>query len=398
MRKEYKILLIEDNLGDARLISEMLSELDDVRCRLDHSFRLSSGLERLRKENYDVVLLDLGLPDSRGLNTLKSVNAQAVRIPIVIMTGLEDEELATTAVQLGAQDYLLKMQIDGNLLLRAIRYAIERKKVEEKLEDNARELKELNARLSEINSSKDKFFSIMSHNLRSPFNSLLNLSRTMVEEFETLSPEELKKWSGYIYESSRNLFNLVENLLQWSRLERGEVEFSPVEIELYPEIAYNMKLFKGSLLKKNIASEIQVEDNTYAYADPNMVDSILQNLISNAIKYTKSGGKITVSSSESPEWVEICVSDTGIGMEEQEIADLFRIDRRQSRQGTEKEGGTGLGLILSKELVEKHGGRISVESEPGKGSAFKFTLPKQAAESFDKNEDENKTVSLDVES
>lgn len=376
MDQDYiKLLLIEDNIGDARLINEMINEVHDVRFRFEHAFRLSTGLEKLEKNLYDVVLLDLGLPDSQGLDALKKVHAAAANLPIIIMTGLEDEALAVKAVQMGAQDYLLKLQIDSYVLVRSIRYAIERKKSQESLQKNALELAELNKKLQEANASKDKFFSIFSHDLKSPFQGLLGLSKALAEEYSSLSEEERLKYARYLNSTTQHLYNLIESMLQWSRIETGKIKFQPVEIELHMEAAYILSLLNGRLIKKNISVVNNIDQSARAYADPDLLNSVLQNLISNAIKFTNPGGKICLSLFESSPDVGVAVTDNGVGISEEVLQNLFRLDVRESRSGTEEEKGTGLGLIICKEIIEKHGGKIWAESQLGKGATFKFTLP-----------------------
>jgi len=257
---------------------------------------------------------------------------------------------------------------------------LEQKKVQ--LENSKSALEELNHQLSEseaelrtLNASKDKFFAILAHDLRSPFTSLIGLSSIVINDFDTLTKDEIKSFSLNINRSAKNVFNLLENLLQWSRIQTGRMDYKPEKIDLYEIIQDTVNLIIGNAVKKNIDIVSEVPLGSYVIADRNMLTSVLQNITSNAVKFTHSGGKIKISASEKKGEFEIKISDTGIGIKSSDLNKLFRIDVHHTTTGTGNEKGTGLGLILCKELVERNNGRISVESEYQKGSAFIFTLP-----------------------
>ncbi len=236
------------------------------------------------------------------------------------------------------------------------------------------EIKRYSKELEESNASKDKFFSIISHDLRSPFQGLLGLANIVTEEFDDLTKEELKEFLANINRSSKNLFNLIDNLLQWSRLQRKKIDIELIQNNLYSDIYYNINLLKPNADSKFLSIIVDVKKDLDVYSDSNAFNSILQNLLSNAIKFTKPGGKIEISAIEKNGFIEIIISDTGVGIPEEVIPLLFRTDNQHSTQGTEKETGTGLGLVICKELVEMQGGKISVKSKKDFGSAFAFTL------------------------
>lgn len=261
-------------------------------------------------------------------------------------------------------------------------YIEELHKSRDVISGNAAKLQELNSKLMEsekqlrqLNESKDKFFSIISHDLRSPFNSLLGLTDLLKNEIDEFSKEEIQLFSANVYSSAKQLLNLVDELLEWSRIQTGKIDFEPVECDLYVIVSGIITLLKGNADKKRIEIVNQVKKNSIIYADEYMVNSIIRNLITNAIKFTHEGGRVVVSEKCEGNAAEISISDTGIGIEEEEISKLFVIGGKRSSPGTASEKGTGIGLILCKELVEKHGGRIWVESKLGEGSAFNFTLP-----------------------
>jgi PAS domain S-box-containing protein len=251
------------------------------------------------------------------------------------------------------------------------------------MERNAKELGLLNAQLTsselelkELNASKDKFFSIIAHDLRSPFTSLIGLSGIIVNDCDTLNKDEIKAFATGINKSAKNIFNLLENLLQWSRIQTGGMEFNPTRIDMCEVAEQTISMLMGNALKKNIELCSEVPLGSYVYADKNMISSVLQNLAANAVKFTSSGGTVKIFCRENNDGLEISVKDNGIGINEKDIKKLFRIDVHHTTMGTANEKGTGLGLALCKELVEKNRGNICVHSQPCEGSIFSFTLPK----------------------
>ncbi len=244
----------------------------------------------------------------------------------------------------------------------------ERKKAEEKLIKYADELKTLNA-------SKDKFFSIISHDLRSPFNSLLGITEYISQSYDDLTQKEIRDSVKNIYNSSQKLYNLILNLLEWSRLHTGRFEIDKAEIELQALVEEMKSLYSESARAKNINIYTEIPDNLNILADKYMIETIFRNLISNAIKFTNDGGKVKIIASAKGSFAEIAVIDNGVGISKENLNDLFKIDEQFRRDGTANEKGTGLGLILCREFIEKNNGTINVESEEGKGSRFLITIP-----------------------
>lgn len=243
-----------------------------------------------------------------------------------------------------------------------------RKLAEEKINQYVGELKELNA-------TKDKFFSIIAHDLKNPFNNILGFSELLKEEVDDNDIEAIKQYANLIYSSAHQTFRLLENLLDWANTQQGHMLFRPENLplnEIASEITETLQQFA---IKKNIDIKNTINEEIIVFADRNMLKSILRNLVTNAIKFTPKNGKIEISSSIHEQQVEITVYDNGIGMDEKTCEQLFSLDVNHTTKGTENENGTGLGLILIKEFILKHGGKLSVASEIGKGSAFKFILP-----------------------
>jgi PAS domain S-box-containing protein len=236
-------------------------------------------------------------------------------------------------------------------------------------------LKESETKLRQLNVDKDIFISILSHDLKSPFNNLLGLSEILTEDIRKLDMDEIEDIANNINKAARNTFNLLEDILMWARTQQGKIPFKPQNLN-FTDICKNiLEVLKPNADAKNITFNFSSEDQINVFADIDMSKTVLRNLVSNSIKFTNSGGKITINAEQNSGDVTISVSDNGIGIPPDNLAKLFNISEVLSTKGTAGETGTGLGLILCKEFVEKHGGKIWVESEVGKGSDFKFTLP-----------------------
>lgn len=241
-----------------------------------------------------------------------------------------------------------------------------------------KELQQLNAQLSEINAAKDKFFSIVAHDLRSPFQGLLGFSTILLEELEGLSISELKRYIGHIHQSTRGVFNLLDNLLTWSRLQLGKLEVILSEINpnhLADEVFHSLK---ANAVNKEITLHNLIPEDVTILADENMLRTVIQNLVSNALKFTNSGGSITVKYTSDELHHIISVSDTGVGIDEDKLDVIFRIDQSISTRGTKGEEGTGLGLILCYEMIKAHKGALTVSSRKDEGSTFTIILPQKA--------------------
>jgi signal transduction histidine kinase len=244
------------------------------------------------------------------------------------------------------------------------------------LEESAKELSLLNQKLNESNLNKDKFFSILAHDLRSPFSALLGFAEFLSNHIEELTEDEIKEFSQRIYKSLNNLFKLIEDLLQWSRIQTGRIDYAPVKFDLHRVADETLEIFQVNSSQKEIEVKNNIARNSFVFADEDMISRVIGNLLSNAIKFTPRKGKITLSAAEKEGFLQFTISDTGVGISSDNMQRLFKIEQTLTTEGTEKERGTGLGLILCKEFVEINHGSISVKSEPGKGSNFIILLPK----------------------
>ncbi len=245
----------------------------------------------------------------------------------------------------------------------------ERKKAEEGIKVH-------NEELQKINAEKDKFFSIIAHDLRSPFNGFLGLTQLMAEELDGMTLKEIQKIALGLQTAANNLFGLLENLLEWSRVQQGLLPFSPKPLELSQFINESISFVLDPAKLKDIAVDFIIPENLIAFADEYMLQTVLRNLVSNAVKFTPHHGKVEISAKRDlDDFIIISVKDTGIGINDDMIKDLFKIDISTNRRGTMGEPSSGLGLILCKEFIEKNSGRIWVESKEGEGSVFHFTVP-----------------------
>jgi signal transduction histidine kinase len=268
------------------------------------------------------------------------------------------------------------------LLFAFIQYRIrklelDKQKLQRKVEEQTSEISRKNEELLAINSEKDKFFSIIAHDLRGPFSSLMMLTHEMAEGIQDLHKEEIGEILKVIKSSSENLFRLLENLLNWARIKQGKMPFSPMKIELSSFFTESLSLLILQAEVKKIDIAINISPGLSIYADRNMLQAVLRNLVSNAVKFTHSGGKIRVNAIEVDNQTMISVIDNGIGMNHDLLLKMFHIDEKSNRSGTDGEISTGLGLLLCKEFIEKHDGQIWVESEEDKGSSFHFSVPMQ---------------------
>ncbi len=231
-------------------------------------------------------------------------------------------------------------------------------------------------RLHQLNADKDRFISILGHDLKSPFNNLLGLSEVLTEDISKLDKDKIEILANQIHTTAQNTYNLLEDILKWARTQQGRIPFKP-QILNFRDICIDIfNILSPNANAKNIAINYSAPDNINIFADIDMLKTVIRNLVSNAIKFTNNGGAINISAEQTASNVTISVSDNGMGIEPDDITKLFNISEVLSTKGTAGEKGTGLGLLFCKEFVEKHGGKIWVESEVGKGSDFKFTLPK----------------------
>lgn len=262
------------------------------------------------------------------------------------------------------------------------RQIVELRDQEERLEAQGMELVELaegastmRDELDTLNKQKDKFFSIIAHDLKSPFNALLGFSSILQSRGAELDKQKVAEYGNLIHQAAGQAFKLLEDLLDWARLQMGRMDYDPQSLDIADEFDNSISLFQSAARAKNIELKSDSKTGLNVHADRYMVDAILRNLVNNAIKFTPEDGEVTLSARPSGQWVEVRVTDNGVGIPADKLNRLFHIEEKTTTKGTAGETGTGLGLHLCKELVEKHGGEIAIDSIEGTGSTFRFTLP-----------------------
>jgi signal transduction histidine kinase/ligand-binding sensor domain-containing protein len=274
------------------------------------------------------------------------------------------EVLVSTAIAVMVYVYLLKSRTN-----RLLKYQ------NQQISQANEALRKSEKNLMELNATKDKFFSIISHDLKNPFASLLSISELMVESFDHTEKEDHRAGFKKIHQSVKHLLDLLENLLTWSRSQRGRIKYDPVRFNLTTLIQENINLHKLLAEKKGIMLLSPEQDEVHAYGDRDMINSVIRNLVTNAVKFTEKDKKVEIRVQTDEEKIAVSIVDEGIGIAPEHMEKLFRIDEKFKSTGTAGEKGTGLGLIICREFVEKNGGEITVTSKPGKGSTFSFTIP-----------------------
>ena len=361
------ILVIDDNPA------ELGGVLDQLMLAGFKTLVAPSGeraLQQLEHVQPDLILLDVLMPGIDGFETCARLKANDATkdIPVIFITVLTDTLDKIKGFELGGVDYITKPFQHEEVIARVNTHLTIRR--------FQKQLEEQNARLRELNARKDKFLSMIAHDLRSPFSSLRGLIQFTAENIGEWDKSKLEEVIKLLDISTENLYALIENLLTWSRIQRGVIEYQPRSLDLREVVVRNINLIKTIAEQKEITIKNNIKASLPAYGDTNMIDAVVRNLLSNALKFTHPGGSVSVTATQDTQFVKISVTDTGIGLSKKNIAKLFRIDDRYKQLGTAREKGTGLGLLLCKEFIEKNGGKIGVESKVDKGSTFFFTLPK----------------------
>ncbi|MEN8121498.1 MAG: HAMP domain-containing sensor histidine kinase, partial [Bacteroidota bacterium] len=308
----------------------------------------------------------------RGTNSDKLLNEEGVAFNIKVIPPFWR-----------TKGFLFMMLVLAILAVTSIYSFLVKLKTNKILEEKNHELEDANSRLIEsqqnlkvLNDTKDKFFSIIAHDLRNPFNPLLSLTELLHDDYDSFDEKERRDFIKDIRNGAKRLYDLLENLLQWSLSQTKQIKFSRIRLEMNELISKNIDLLRINSDKKNINIINDVKNGTYILADENMINSIIRNLLNNAIKFSSDGTKITISSIDTGLKYQFAVKDEGFGIKPEYIDTLFDFGFSKTRIGKSNERGSGLGLILCKEFVEKNNGEIKVESEMGKGSAFYFTAQK----------------------
>ncbi|MBE8967609.1 hybrid sensor histidine kinase/response regulator [Nostocales cyanobacterium LEGE 12452] len=385
------ILLVEDSASDAHLLHRIFRNAEQEQWQMLHVERLSEAIEASRENStstldnsqigskkqrrFDLVLLDLSLPDSIGLNTLKEFRAAVPDIPVVVLTGVDDEDLALQALAEGAQDYLVKDKITIQRLVRAIRYAIERSEILNQLRESEERTRQALAKEQELNELKSNFVAMVSHEFRTPMTTIRTAVDILEYNSNKLTDTRRTKYFDRIQNAINQMLNLLDEILFLSKTEAAKLEYKPTLLNLEnfcSELTDIFQLNVGS--KHNIIFTCQGE-STQAQMDEDLLNCILTNLISNAIKYSPENDTIWFDLICKDRLAIFQIKDRGMGIPLKDQTHLFQTFYRASNVGVIQ--GTGLGLTIVKKCVDLHGGHIQLESEQGVGTTVIVTLPLQ---------------------
>jgi len=380
-----EVLIVDDRQENLYTLDRMLRALDvEVVQALSGAEALNLALER----DFCVAIVDIQMPEMDGYQLVELLrsNADTSTLPVIFVSAIySDEYHHRKGYEAGAVDFMSKPFMPDILLSKVKVFADlyrQRRALEEEVQRRRQAeaaLQEANLALSKLNADKDKLLSIISHDLRGPFNIVLGNAQLLIKELDRLSKPDIKGTTYSIYSGARAAYNLLENLLTWSQMQgAGGIEFRPEPIELRGLAHETLEVLEQTAAQKEIGVRNLIAPGLWVQADRHMLETVIRNLASNALKFTPRGGQVTLAARADSAVVTVSVKDTGIGISPADIAKLFRLDPQHTTLGTEKERGSGLGLIICKEMVEQNGGQISVESELGAGTTVEFTVPRAA--------------------
>lgn len=403
-KENLRILIVDDNPNNLYSLNELIKENFPVKI-----VEASSGFEALRiinEQPIDLCLMDVQMPEMDGFETAKLIRTRpkTAHIPVIFITANDpNKTLMDKGLHAGGLDYLTKpiddvqivhmlhmylrflererninSELDDKVQVRTSELQNANKKLKIEIEERKKiekALLESESKLQEAIAAKNTFFSIIAHDLRNPFNAVIGFSNFLKDNLSNLDKKEIEEYTGYINESANSAFNLLNNLLDWARSQTNMISYNPEKFNVAEVIESTLAILSGEAHKKDITVINEINQKVWTVADKNMISAVFRNLISNAIKFTTNGGKVSIYSKLVDGFHEFTIEDTGVGIKKEDIEKLFRIDTKISTTGTAMETGTGLGLILCREFLEKNGGEIFVESEVGKGTRFKFSLP-----------------------
>ena len=382
------ILIVDDVPDNLKILGSILKSEGYI---LRPVLNGPMALKVAETERPDLVLLDIIMPVMDGFEVCNCLKADPnlKDVPVIFISALNDTDNIVKALTMGGADFItkpfkaeeVKARIATHLENSSQRKELELQRKELELQKKELELQkkvlELQKKeLLDVIATKNKFFSIIAHDLRGPLGGFMGLTGILADEFLDFTQSEQMEMISDMSHSARNMYNLLENLLEWAQMQRGNMEFQPQLLNIKDVVDECLKSAAESARGKDIEIIADLADEQEGYADKNMLQGVIRNMVSNAIKFTHKGGKVIVSVGlETGNLLGISVKDSGIGMTDQMLSNLFQIGTNVKRKGTEGELSTGLGLLLCKEFVEKLGGKIRVTSVPNKGSDFHFTIP-----------------------
>ncbi len=373
MKKQPTILIVDDNPENLGVLGNIVSENGYIPGFATNG---TLALTSIKEESPDLILLDIMMPDIDGFEVCRRLKKDATlaEIPIIFLTAKTEKDDVIAGLELGAVDYVTKPFNKKELIARVNTHL--------ELQAAKQDLREALAVKEEAIATKDKLFSIIGHDLGNIFCGLQGFAELLADQEIQFDAKEREDNIQMLIQAATNGYDLLTNLLNWSRSQTGSLQANPTTIVLRDSIYRHVELQDNKAARKEIEIVADVDEKIFVFADKNMLDTIMRNLISNAIKFTAASGTIRVTAKQIEEkLVEISVADTGIGIKPKDFEKMFKINNLRN-YGTNNERGNGLGLVLCKDLMEKCGGMIGVESEVGKGSRFYLRLPITRLSSF----------------
>ncbi|MHC1739447.1 MAG: response regulator [Ignavibacteriaceae bacterium] len=373
------ILVVDDQPTNLKLISTILSK--EYSLSVANSGKMALGiLENIRP---DLILLDIMMPVMDGFEVCKRIKEreELKDIPVIFLTAKSDIDSIVEGFEFGAIDYITKpfnakevnVRIKNHINLSKAKRRITAQKRE--IEEHSEQLTKFNHELARINKEKDKFFLMLAHKLKSPFMGFMGISQIISEETQNLSLDEIKEFATALNDSANNIYRLLENLLLWSRLQTNSVLLNPLDTRIYQAADKAIYKLSQPAEQKELKISNNIPKDLIVNADSELLNTVFTNLLLNSIKFCKKGGEVEIDGKSEGEFAEIYVKDSGTGIPEDVLMNLFVLGEKRTQSGKENEGNTGLGLILCKDYLQRGGGEIRGESKEGGGATVYFTLP-----------------------
>jgi len=366
--QKFDVLIVDDIPDNIQLLAGFLDR-NSIETSYAHSG--SQALSSIELKKPDLVLLDIMMPDLSGFEVCKKLkmNKQTADIPVIFLTAKTDKDDIIEGLKLGAVDFITK-PFNFEELISRIKTQLQLKHTKDLIIKKSKLIEKQNEELYELNKTKDKLFSIIAHDLRNPFQVLIGLTQAIMDNFEFFDKPTLLEMLRQLYETSNQNYELLKNLLEWSYSQQDRIVFNPQTFVLDIFLKEKIALLQSSASKKNIRLVYQLASGIELTTDKDMLFTILRNFLSNAIKFSKAGQAVLIKAVKEAGNVVISVIDNGLGISPEGLEDIFRITKQNKTLGTEKEEGTGLGLVLCKEFSERMKAKIKIESSLGKGSTF----------------------------
>ncbi len=368
--KEFKVLIVDDVPENIQVLAHLLNEKG---LKVSYADSGIKALKAIKNNLPDLILLDVSMPGMDGFEVCEKLKKDEITadIPVIFLTAKVDQQDVINGLEKGAVDYVTKPFNAKELINRVFTHL--------ELKYTRDLIRKQNQELIKLNEVKNQLFSVISHDMKNLFNNILFGTESLEKEIEHFSKEDVVQMAGVVNDSAKRAYDLLQNLLDWSRSQMDNIAIKPTEVEMLMLVNQSVTLFRPSTQKKKLIIEVFPEGNDFsAFADIDMVRAILRNLLSNAIKYSFPEGQIDISVKEFPDVVKLSIKDHGVGMDKEQLQRLLDANQpARSSPGTQNEKGSGLGLVLIKDFVAKNKGTFGIESEKGKGSTFWFSLPRQ---------------------